>query len=118
MSLRVEREQKERQEKEYALAKEWASKIGWKYEDARLIDGYRCAIRCSNQISTLATKASLTEQEAEAVLAHLDPSIHIKTDALFVKKNTLLALQVLNRFATEHKIRVEDAITVFREYIS
>jgi hypothetical protein len=118
MSLRVEHEQKERQEKEYVLAKEWASKTGWKFEDTRLMQAYRCAIRCSNQISTLATKASLTEQEAEAVLVQLNASIPIKTDGLVVKKDTLLALQVLNRFATEHKIRVEDAITVFREYIS
>jgi len=53
----------------------------------------------------------LTEQEAEAVLAHLDPSSKFK-------KDTLLALKIFNKFATEHKIRVEDAITVFREYIS
>jgi hypothetical protein len=70
----------------------------------------RRAIIRSKKISSLATKASLTEQEAEAVLAHLDPSNKFKKEAL-------LALQVLNRFATEHKIRVEDAITVFREYI-
>ena len=31
--------------------------------------------------------------------------------------NTLLALQVMNKFATEHKIRVEDTISVFREYM-
>ena len=33
------------------------------------------------------------------------------------KRNTLLALQVINRFANENKIRVEDAITVLHEYI-
>jgi hypothetical protein len=31
--------------------------------------------------------------------------------------NTLLALQVMNKFASEHKIRVEDAISIFREYM-
>jgi ubiquitin len=32
-------------------------------------------------------------------------------------KNTLLALQVMNRFASDKKIRVEDAINIFREYM-
>jgi hypothetical protein len=32
-------------------------------------------------------------------------------------KNTLLALQTLNKFANENKIRVEDSITLFNEYI-
>lgn len=31
--------------------------------------------------------------------------------------NTLLALQVINKFALENKIRVEDSITIFREYM-
>lgn len=31
--------------------------------------------------------------------------------------NTLLALQVMNKFATENKIRIEDAINIFREYM-
>lgn len=35
----------------------------------------------------------------------------------YKNKNTLLALQVINRFANENKIRVEDAITVLHEYI-
>lgn len=135
----MERKQKERQDKELAVAREWAAKTGWKSrgesvytmyprssgfseEDARLMQAYQSFIRCSreeeaqrikhsNQIASLATKASLTEQEAEAVLAHLDPSSKFK-------KDTLLALKIFNKFATEHKIRVEDAITIFREYIS
>jgi hypothetical protein len=32
-------------------------------------------------------------------------------------RNTLLALQVLNKFASENKIRVEDSRTIFTEYI-
>jgi hypothetical protein len=32
-------------------------------------------------------------------------------------RNTLLALQVLNKFASENKIRVEDSMTIFTEYI-
>jgi hypothetical protein len=31
--------------------------------------------------------------------------------------NTLLALQVMNKFATDNKIRVEDAISVFTEHV-
>ena len=73
----------------------------------------------SKKISSLATKASLTEQEAEAILAYFIPTDTYSPDIHFkFKKDTLLALKVLNRFATEHKIRVEDAMTVFREYIS
>jgi hypothetical protein len=32
-------------------------------------------------------------------------------------RNTLLALQVLNKFASKNKIRVEDSMTIFTEYI-
>ena len=32
-------------------------------------------------------------------------------------KNTLLALKVFNRFANNENIRVEDAITIFKEYV-
>jgi len=112
--------EKKRHEEELTAAIEWAIKTVWKFridvytkkEDIeRLINAYRSAMIRSKKIASLATKASLTEQEAEAVLAHLDPSSKFK-------KDTLLALKIFNKFATEHKIRVEDAITVFREYIS
>ena len=34
------------------------------------------------------------------------------------EKNTLLALQILNKYANDKKIRVEDAKVVFNEYIN
>jgi hypothetical protein len=40
----------------------------------------------------------------------------ISESEMKTRKNTLLALQVFNRFANDYKIRVEDAITVFREF--
>ena len=61
-------------------------------------------------ISALATDASFTQQEAEAVLAHTRPSEQYE-------KNTLLALQTLNRYAAAKGIRVEDAITVIQDWV-
>jgi len=110
--------EKKRHEEEVTAAIEWAIKTVWKFridvytkkeEIERLIRAYRVAMIHSKKISSLATKASLTEQEAEAILAHLDPSSKFK-------KDTLLSLKIFNKFATDHAIRVEDAITVFREY--
>jgi len=131
---RLAQERKERQEKELAAAKEWALKTGWKSkgehmysrqlgiseEDARLMQAYQTFIRCSSEeearvvkrlsrISTLVKKSSFTEQESEVILAHLYPSDGFK-------KDTLLALKALNRFANENGIRVEDAVVVIREY--
>jgi len=132
-TIRMEQERKDRQDKELSLAKEWAAKIGWKsrgeplhaitsglsVEDMRVIGAYRTAIRHSNRLSTFASKTSLTEQEAEAILAYFIPvdNTYSPDANLGFKKDTLLALKIFNKFATEHKIRVEDAITVFREYI-
>jgi hypothetical protein len=135
-------EVKKRREAELAKAKEWATKIGWKCpargplilrgiryadEDIVMLDAYRIARRHSKQILTLATKASLTKDEAKATMVYIFDK-HIeknpKTPPAIIyrysgyERNALLAVKVLNRFATEHKIRVEDAITVFREYIS
>jgi hypothetical protein len=108
--------EKKRYGEELYLAREWAiiteSKIHMGYSLAKenaLINAYRGAMMCSKKITSLAAKHSLTEQEAEAILAHLDPSSQFK-------KDTLLALKIFNRFATEHGIRVENAITIFREY--
>jgi hypothetical protein len=149
-------EVKKRREAELAKAKEWATKIGWKCpargpriprgttskyrdplilsgirypdEDTVMLDAYRIARQHSKQILTLATKASLTKDEAKATMVYIFDK-HIeknpKTPPAIIyslysgyERNALLALKVLNRFATEHKIRVEDAITVFRGYIS
>jgi hypothetical protein len=76
--------------------------IYYKEDEARLVQR-------SNRISALATKTSFTEQESEAILAHLQISCGFK-------KDTLLALKALNRFANENGIRVEDAVVVIREY--
>jgi hypothetical protein len=73
-----------------------------KEEEARLV-------KYSNRISALATKISFNVHESEAILAHLYPSDNFK-------KDTLLALKALNRFANENGIRVEDAVVVIREY--
>lgn len=56
----------------------------------------------------------LTDEEIEAVLVHLSSSP--ERFATF-RKDTLIALKVLNRFAKENEIRFEDAVTVFREYL-
>ncbi len=61
-------------------------------------------------ISSVATDGPFTQQEAEAVLAHIFSSEPYQ-------KNTLLALQALNRYAREKGIRVEDAITVIQEWV-
>lgn len=62
------------------------------------------------KISALATRESLTQQEAEAVLAHLQPTGGFQ-------KDTLLALQVINRYARANGIQNADAETVLREYL-
>jgi hypothetical protein len=64
----------------------------------------------TEKISELAKRESLTQQEAEAVLCHLDPTGGYQ-------KNMLLALQALNRHAAANKIRVEDSITFLLNYV-
>ncbi len=77
----------------------------------------------------------LTNDEIEAIIYHLikakslvghyetsfkcqyDYLAFIRKNKLF-KKNTLLALQILNRFARDHGIRFQDAETVFNEIIN
>jgi hypothetical protein len=49
-----------------------------------------------------------TDAEAEAVITHINP-------AKGYTKNTLLALQALNRYSTMNGIRVEDAMMVLAE---
>lgn len=63
----------------------------------------------SRKICALVEKERITNQEAEAVLAHFAP-------AGGFQKDTRLALQVINRYAAEAGIRVEDAMTILQEY--
>ena len=74
-----------------------------------MVESYRTSNICKEKISGLASRASITNQEADAVLAHI-------YNSKGYTKDTLLALKVINRYATENSIRVEDAVTVLREY--
>jgi hypothetical protein len=65
--------------------------------------------RCQ-KVSALATRLLITQQEAEALCAHIQPTGGYQ-------KDTLVALQVLNRYATQNGIRVTDAITVISEMV-
>ena len=56
----------------------------------------------------LASREGFTISEAEAVLAHVNPDRGHKS-------NSLLARQVLNRYAADKGIRFEDAEAVLRE---
>ncbi len=58
----------------------------------------------------------LTDEEIEAIINRYIPEVLLRSKPHnFFKKNTLLVMQVLNRFALDHKIRVEDAETIFKE---
>jgi len=64
-----------------------------------------------NRLSHQLDNTEVTLNELEAILAHLSPS-----NKNIFQANTLLALRVINRFAMENKIRVEDAINILTEY--
>jgi hypothetical protein len=66
--------------------------------------------RCHAKLSALASRAGMSQEEAGAVLCHLAPNTGYQ-------KNTLLALQSINRYASINGIRPEDAVIVFREYL-
>lgn len=123
---RAAKEEEDRKEKisrfeqDLALAKVWASTTRIaerdtvastisKRENDALVESYRTSNICKEKISGLASRASITNQEADAVLAHI-------YNSKGYTKDTLLALKVINRYATENSIRVEDAVTVLREY--
>jgi hypothetical protein len=119
---RSEREQREQAERRLSLAKEWAEKTGWKFttrmgynqhmgEDYYRQLAYNHAMMRTRKITAFADKTHLSETEATALLGYLLPTEGYA-------KDTLLALKVLNRFATGQGIRVEDAVVVFREYVA
>lgn len=66
-------------------------------------------------LSTFTSKHGVTEEVAEAVLYYLSTKAEMEDQYKECKKNTLLALQFLNQYSAEHRIRVEDAITVLME---
>ncbi len=58
----------------------------------------------------------LTDDEIEAIIAKFIPEGLLGIRPLIrYKNNTLLALQVMNRYARDNEIRVEDAETVFKD---
>ncbi len=60
----------------------------------------------------------LTDEEIETVIVWLVATEGLQREPYKTfRKNTLLALKVLNRFAKENEIRFEDAVAVFKEYL-
>jgi hypothetical protein len=111
------KKQRAEKDKQAALQKETRAKAmaaaeeKWRLTQERAAQQARVeAVARANKISALAEKERLTSQDAEAVLAHLAP-------AGGYQKDTRLALQVINRYAAETGVRVEDAVTILREYI-
>jgi 3-hydroxyacyl-CoA dehydrogenase len=86
-------------------ADHWLAEKVLKRKEAEKAVKYRAA-----RIAALVARVSLTEEEAEAVLARLFPDSGYQ-------KNTLLAFQVINRFARTHEIQNSDAEVVLREYL-
>ena len=111
------KKQRAEKEKQAALQKETRAKAMAAAEVKRSLAEEQ-AIRAAqkllaartSKICTLAEKERITSQEAEAVLSHLSP-------AAGYQKDTRLALQVINRYAAEAGVRVEDAVTILREYV-
>jgi len=64
----------------------------------------------------LAKQVALSPEQVDAVLHRLQQTIGRKVIGGRYKDDTLLALQVFNRFANEWGVRVEDAIAVFYKY--
>jgi hypothetical protein len=68
----------------------------------------------------LICKTGFTVDETDAVLHYIIVDRIQRRHCLIIKndfkKNTLLCRQVINRFATEHKIRYEDALDVLAEW--
>ena len=80
-------------------------------EDASFRSAARAAERRQKNLDRVCLTHSLSTPDAEAVLAHVCPELG------FTNKNTLLALQVLNRLAKTYAIRPEDVITVMKEIV-
>jgi len=68
-------------------------------------------------ISKFISMYSLTEEESEAVILHVSSqgSKSVRQKYKSYTKNTLLALQFINRYSAENNIRFEDTLTVLLE---
>ena len=64
------------------------------------------------KISLFAIRIEGTDEEAEAVLAHLGPGRGVY---VFFKKNTMLAFQAINRFSAKYGLTQSQAEQVLRE---
>lgn len=66
-------------------------------------------VKLRSVIQKIADRCKFTQKETEAVLGHINPKAGYTRD-------TMVALQTLNRYAKDQGIRVEDAITVIKEW--
>lgn len=80
--------------------------------DKAFVQGHELIYKVRSQISL-----ELTDEEIEAVIVYIATSDLQRESYNTFRKNTLVALKVLNRFAKENEIRFEDAIMVFKEYL-
>jgi len=76
---------------------------------------------------TFAKNSGFTSEETDAVLYYLftlpTHSLRMRRAHMYIMeipftKHTLLCLKAINRFATENKIRFDDAMVVLSEYAS
>ena len=105
------------------------------YEDAEMLrqqkEQQRKEDMALQQLKALrdgfAKKSGFTPEETDAVLYYLfrlpDISLQLRRAHLYIMeipftKHTLLCLKAINRFATDNKIRFEDAVVVLTEYAS
>ncbi len=95
-----------------------------------VLDAINKLLKDDDPVQTLLDKVrsevnpELTDEEIEAILIHLSSNQDSFSHRTFksrlyktFRKNTLLALKVLNRFAKENEIRFEDSVAVFKEYL-
>jgi hypothetical protein len=70
-------------------------------------------------ISKFVSTYSITDEEAEAVILHVSSQASKKIRQKYkgYTKNTLLALQFINKYSADHSIRFEDTLTVLLENI-
>ena len=83
---------------------------------SHVFDYYRMAYDCKRQ-DTFIQKTHICSSDMLSVLLYFVERKQVRFDNLDRKdRNTFNALKVINKFARKHKIRVDDAIEVFKEY--